>query len=594
METMRRWPHQALLVTIVLMLLAVPLVIWHGVIDYNLGKAAVLLAFLPFATFFWGLAVRSDGDPRLRLPSILIPFALFGVAGLLSLVGAVNRPEAIQALLIGGLFVQLLFLLVQTVDHERDAELLIGALLVAGSAAGVIALLQYTGLLVNAVGRTGPAAVISTFGNRNYLGAFLACLVFPAGALILRGGSIVRRVVAGILIAFLLAILLLVDQMATPFALLAGGLVGMLLVLIAAGAKRKRIAKGPLLLFLIVAVVAASVIAVRIWPRTTEDRSSMEQLLEENSIDSRLLFWSVGWEMFTEHPLTGIGLGNYRMLYTPYEAAVRSSRDANLFPEARTRTEVAHNDYVQIVAELGIGGLVAMIVLLAVLGRIVWVRLFASRDAPEQLTWILFLAAGLAVFLADALVSFPVRLPTSALVGIVSLALLFSPIAGERGTSRVRVSRGAWRGILLGMLGLATAGALLAVTEVAGHALMQRGAIQLSGGDPDAAHETLVRSVRLRFSPRCSVYYLATAQAQLGRYDEALANFERCFRCCTADHTYLFYADLASQLGDIDAARTAIDILLATAPPEDMRRRAEAVREQIDGLSSDDGSAPDP
>ena len=590
-----RWPDGALRCAVFLTLIAVPLAIWGGVIDYNLGKAAVLLVFMPVLTVLWGGSLRATGQRQLVLPWILIPLALFGLAGLLSLIHAVNHAEAVQMLLVSASFVQLLVILVHVTRREHDAALLVGALLLAGTVAGLIGLLQYLGILEAALGRTGPSAMSSTFGNKNYLGAFLACLLFPAGALVLRGGSVIRRVVAGVLCAFTLAILLLVDQMATPFALLAGSLVGLLLVLVAAGAKRKRIAKGPLLLFLVVAVVAVSVIAVRIWPAADraaavhppeDDRSPLERMAESNSIDSRLLFWSVGWEMLEDRPLTGIGVGNYRFLYTPYEAKVRTESGTALFPNAATRTEVAHNDYVQVAAELGIGGILAMIAFLAVLAWVVWVRLAASRDSSSRTAWILLLAAGVTVFLAHALVSFPLHLPASALVTTVLLALLFSPITGEAGTSYVTLSRGGWRAIFAGMVLLASTGAALAACEVEGHALMQRAAAQLSGGDPGAAQETLARSIRMRFSPRCSVYYLATAQAQLGHYDLALASFERCFSCCTADRAYLFYADLASQLGEIDAAMDAIDILLGTVPKTDIRIRAERVREQIEGLAN--------
>jgi len=580
-----RWPDGALRCAVFLTLIAVPLAIWGGVIDYNLGKAAVLLVFMPVLTVLWGGSLRATGQRQLVLPWILIPLALFGLAGLFSLIHAVNRAEAVQMLLVSASFVQLLVILVHVTRREHDAALLIGALLLAGTVAGLIGLLQYLGILGAALGRTGPSAMTSTFGNQNYLGGFLACGFFPFAALAVRTGRVVLRVLAAFLGAFSLAMMILINQMALPFALLAGSAVGTMLALLA-GARHKRLPTKPLLVFLTVAAVMATVIAVRIWPHAEEERSPTRQLLEDNSIDSRLLFWSVGWEMLEDRPLTGIGLGNYRFLYTPYEAKVRTESGDALFPKAATRTEVAHNDYVQVAAELGMGGILAMVAFLAVLAWIVWARLAASRNSSSRTAWILLLAAGVTVFLAHALVSFPLHLPASALVATVLLALLFSPITGEAGASHVILSRRGRRAIFAGMVLLASTGAVLAACEVAGHALMQRAAAQLSGSDPRAAQETLVRSIRIRFSPRCSVYYLATAQAQLGHYDLALANFERCFSCCTADRAYLFYADLASQLGEIDAATEAIDVLLGTVPPEDMRIRAERVREQIEGLAN--------
>src|SRR5439155_24006673 len=62
------------------------------------------------------------------------------------------------------------------------------------------------------------------------------------------------------------------------------------------------------------------------------------------SID-RPAIWHNSWMMFKEHPLWGIGLGAFPTAYSQYD------RSNGLF-----RVEQAHNDYLQVLTDLGLFG----------------------------------------------------------------------------------------------------------------------------------------------------------------------------------------------------------------------------------------------
>jgi O-antigen ligase len=69
----------------------------------------------------------------------------------------------------------------------------------------------------------------------------------------------------------------------------------------------------------------------------------------------RMAHWQAGWSMFLDHPLLGVGAGNYPVAYELYS-----------LPGWREALGHAHNYYLNIAAESGLAGLIALLILLVV------------------------------------------------------------------------------------------------------------------------------------------------------------------------------------------------------------------------------------
>jgi O-antigen ligase len=93
--------------------------------------------------------------------------------------------------------------------------------------------------------------------------------------------------------------------------------------------------------------------------------------LEEVSFRGRISENTVGWLMFTDHPLIGVGLRNYKTNYLAYSK--------NLGIDDRREARGAHNMYLEIAAEMGLMGLFAF-------GLIVWALYHALRSAQADFT----------------------------------------------------------------------------------------------------------------------------------------------------------------------------------------------------------------
>jgi len=583
------WLDRGIIYLLMLLVFGIPLTMWPGVGDPTVPKTSFFLVAMLALAVLWGLASWLRPCREVRVPWVFFPLAFLGLVGLISLLAAVNARESVRSLLIAALYVELLLIIADSVRRRRDVHLLLYALLASGFLVGLYGLLQYFGMLPSPSYGVGPAAMTSTFGNQNHLGGFLSYMIFPCAMLFLVDGSFLRRSLAVLAWVFVLVVVVLVNQMGILFALLAGAVVGLILVVLARsrvqGDTWRRIA----MLCLAVALVAGAVIVVRIEPGMggrKDPAYSVDAKLGIANVDARLLFWAVGARMLSDHPVTGIGLGNYKVLYTRYEALVQSSRAAPLFPDVTARTELAHNEFVQTAAELGIGGLVGLFSVLGVVGAATWVRIRRSSYVSYALRdELILLTVGLAVATAHALISFPLHLPSSALVVCVLMGLVFSSVFGQTRLSQVVLPRCFWRGAVVVLVLLGTAGAVLGVRDMAGMLRFLSGYSELHIGHTSQAVAMLERSVELSFSPRCNLYYLGVAQARSEMYEEALESFRRCLTSCPADRAYLLYADLASQLGELVEAREAIETLLTSNTPADLRTAARLIQAQIEQLS---------
>lgn len=94
--------------------------------------------------------------------------------------------------------------------------------------------------------------------------------------------------------------------------------------------------------------------------------------MQNQSNSERILLWKSSWNMFIDHPLTGIGTRNFKELYqTKY-----------ILPEAKEPyLGHAHNNFFQILAENGIFGLMSFIYLFGYILFRTWKSYKANNSA---------------------------------------------------------------------------------------------------------------------------------------------------------------------------------------------------------------------
>jgi len=575
---------------IVFLVFALPLFIWPGITEYGYGKTIIALIGTSLLTVLWGLSAWQKGVWTIRLPWITIPVLGLVAASLLSLLHATNGRVVVQSLVLVVFFALLMIIIANTVRDQRDVNLLLFALLASAFLAALYGLLQHLGVMRGSSGETGLNEIISTMGNRNYLGGFLTYLFFPAIVLVLRPCSRWIRLVSILLIAFCFGMILIVHQTGTVVALVVATMalvVGWLIFRPIEPIRRSRV----WLLILIGALVVTFLIEAPSGPLNSivglskENQSWISRTWERNAGNVRSWDWWVGWEMFTDHPLTGVGLGNYKLNFLPYKAEFLATPRGEAYDFYIDRAAQAHNEYVQVLAELGVLGVLALASFLAVLAVTLWKRL-RSNDEANRLDLLLF-TCGIATFLIHGLVSFPAHLPASSLALVLVGGLAFSRVYGDSGQLSVKLV--GWR-LKAALVGVALVGLVVSIVagrDLGANLLMSKGIEQAQLGNYYGAESLLERSLELDFTPRQTYYHLAVVQIERGAYEEAQANLERCFTRFVEETVYLNYANLAANSRQFDLAREAISFLLVSHPRQEIAVRARYLEAVIVAQTGD-------
>jgi O-antigen ligase len=138
----------------------------------------------------------------------------------------------------------------------------------------------------------------------------------------------------------------------------------------------------------------------------------------DSSVSSRLIARQAAWDMAKDSLVTGWGAGSFRYAFPPYQKQYPEITVVPGRPGVTYRWEHAHNDYVELLDELG---LIGAGMLLAALGCGVY-QLWSNHILMRP--HLLLIALSLAATLAHAFVDFPSRHPATMLLWCVSAVLL--------------------------------------------------------------------------------------------------------------------------------------------------------------------------
>jgi O-antigen ligase len=243
----------------------------------------------------------------------------------------------------------ILFLIVFTAIRTRKQAVVVTSAFVAGAVAATVYGLLNLSATVEAGRLTGTGL------DPNEMASVLVAGVALSGALVVNlrrspGPQLAAAAAGGFC---LFGIFLTVSR---------GGILALGMALIAAivfsGRWRLRVVAATIL------IAAATFLYFTILaPSEAKERISSATQGETRVPDGRTTIWQIGWRMAEAKPLTGVGAGNFR----------DAAKEYLLQPGAITRSDqilrdtpqVAHNSYLEVLAELGLVGAVLFLTIIA-------------------------------------------------------------------------------------------------------------------------------------------------------------------------------------------------------------------------------------
>jgi hypothetical protein len=171
--------------------------------------------------------------------------------------------------------------------------------------------------------------ILGTFGNPNFIGAFLGLFAASMVAYSLKQGtSVVVR--SGVLVLFLITVYAIIDSNAIQGRVVVAAGLGIVGFYLVRSKFETLIAQVAYVIFIGIAGTFALLGALQIGPLT--------KYIYKTSVSLRGEYWQAGWNMGSNHPLTGVGFDTYGDWY-------RRARDlqALILPGPGVTTNAAHN-----------------------------------------------------------------------------------------------------------------------------------------------------------------------------------------------------------------------------------------------------------
>ena len=140
----------------------------------------------------------------------------------------------------------------------------------------------------------------------------------------------------------------------------------------------------------------------------------------EDISSGRLHFWSVAWQVFTANPILGAGLDAFGVAYTQFDTR------NGIF-----RTEQAHNDYLQMLADGGLVGFAIICWFVALVLRKGMSVISRGSNDFQRVTQVGAFAGAVGI-LVHSLVDFPLRTTSNAFFFLLVLAMLAADFSSER------------------------------------------------------------------------------------------------------------------------------------------------------------------
>ena len=332
------------LVTALLFLLAVPFhVYWQ---DYEVARRGLLAALV-------GLTILVPGTIPLKVPGAVLPFNLLALWYLARSLYVANVGYALETTC------HLLALSALVIfGTGMPRRVVLRSTLPAGAIVAGLGIAQGLGYLL----LPDTTEAVSTMGNRNFASELIAVCGAAAALLASEADAPRRDRIFGLATLFLCAVAVVLNGSRSGMIALP---VGCLPCLFAGAGQPTR--------GLLACGTAALGMALGLAALPKAEDTPFRQVAGRHveipsTVDVRLAIWRSGLEMVKARPLLGHGSGQFQIEYPPFrsqEEIELSSRERR-FP---TSPAAAHNDYLQVLIEGGIPGL-----LLALLAAFVFLR----------------------------------------------------------------------------------------------------------------------------------------------------------------------------------------------------------------------------
>ncbi len=381
-------------------------------------------------------------------PPFILPISLLILASILSLINSTSALFSFKSILNIILYSLLYIVIVNNIKRERQIKILLISTLLSGIITSIYCLIQYFGLdpithTVNPVQpNIGSYRTTGFLDNPDVVSGYLITLPAVALSMCFISEKLVLRIIYFSIFLLITSVIIMIHSITPILGLCAGFLVFTVFIVYRTTFTWK---KSLIALLLISFIGGGGFLTNKFESVLNSIFYHYGRFLDLSS--DRLLMWRTAGEMIKDKPIAGIGIGMYKVKFFEYRDRVL---DRIPYFGVYEKSEQAHNEYLQLWAEMGTIGIIAVMWLI-ISYFIYAIKLAIPHSSAAGLLYIpsplagegrvrgtnnqlliIGCMSGVIAILIDAIGSFPFHIAPSAVLPIVLIALTVSlRISGE-------------------------------------------------------------------------------------------------------------------------------------------------------------------
>ncbi len=427
------------------LMLVLPLVFFPTAQDASLVPRMMVLSFfvLCYTAYLYAFHRETAFTPGLLKNPVLIFGGLYLLMLILSVAGALNKVEGLSDITKTGLTLIVIVYAAQLFAvtpgwFARIANMAV----IAAFIAILIGFYQFFTMVPGndevhlANGRDIITVVKGLMGNKNEYASYLMLLLpFTMYAAVSGKGN--RRAAAFTATVMIFIMLVIVAARATWVGVVLSGIVISVITVIYS--KKLELSGRHVKTMVIVASSVVIILAAGVLEGGKFTHSKYIEKLgsiirpEADNNHFRLGMWKITAEMAMDHPVTGVGAGNWQIAIPEYYSRIGlKDKEVNWISP--------HNDYLWILAEKGVPG-VGLYLCMIMAAIWLFIRILRSNFEKERVKQALFIMAGLIGYLVVACFDFPYQRIDHQVIFAILVAGLITLSSTSVAAKQVNVNR---------------------------------------------------------------------------------------------------------------------------------------------------------
>jgi len=407
--------NKLILINLKLLILGTSLFVYKYVYNFRVNQEMSFKLFAIILFSLWILKILNNGEFYFEKTALNLPIFVFILLMTISLLRSPYIIVSLNDYIIFLFYFLIYFLVINNINHKRQFDSLIHIFFLTAAIIAIYALLQYYGF--------DPflrelSAITSTIGQKNWVSNYLA-LIFPLIFSYFLVENIKKnKLYYYLLLSIIYATLMICQSRGIWISIVCTFLLGLFLIykykISDVLKKNKKWITLIILTFLLITIIYSTDNPLNKSHLTLPQRALTILDEQDPSINARLLIWKTTLEMIKHYPLLGTGIGTFKINYLNYQA--KYLKDNPDYLKYYATAGEAHNEYLQIAAEMGLFGLgIFIFIIFSFYGLIVnFIKNSGNnfqKETDEDRVIIFGLLMGITCFLIHSLFTFALHVP---------------------------------------------------------------------------------------------------------------------------------------------------------------------------------------